>query len=260
MRKQMLWALVLAGLLTVATAAVAQASKPTVVRSGNTVLTINGDVLPVALPEDRPAPITLQMSGGITTVDGSQPPALRKVVLETAKDGYVRAKGLPACRIDQLTARDTAKAEKACAGAIVGKGHTAIRVAFPESSPFIARGRMIAFNGGVQGGVTTMYIHSYVAVPTPTAVITTVRMKRITPPKGNYGLRSVATIPVIAGGSGSLTSFDLTLHRNYRFHGRKQSYLEGECRRDKLLAHLNAIFADGSSVSGTLVRPCIVRE
>lgn len=98
-------------------------------------------------------------------------------------------------------------------------------MAFPESTPFSATGKVIAFNGGVRGRVTTLLIHAFVAVPTPTAVITTVKIERQL--HGPYGLRSVATVPVIAGGSGSLTKFDLT---------------------------------DGTEIMGKLVRPCKVRK
>jgi|GEM_PF-5392697 len=37
-----------------------------------------------------------------------------------------------------------------------------------EQPSFNASGPLVLFNGGVRGGVTTMYIHAYVSVPTPT--------------------------------------------------------------------------------------------
>ncbi|HEY0391428.1 MAG TPA: hypothetical protein VGC63_06955 [Solirubrobacterales bacterium] len=258
MRKYLTWTLVLAGMIVAATAGIATASKPVVVRAGNLILTLNGDVYPVALPEGTPEPITLIVSGGIATNDGSQPPALREVVIDTAKDGYVNAEGLPACSEGKLIAQDTRAAERSCPTSIVGRGHTTVRVAFPESIPFSASGKVVAFNGGVKGNVTTLFIHAYVPVPSPTAVITTVKIKREN--HGPYGLRSVARIPVIAGGSGSLTKFDLTLHRLFNYHGEQQSYLEGECHHDKQLAKVRDIFANGNEISGHLVRPCKVRK
>ncbi len=259
MRKQMIWAATLTLVLAAASTGVATAAKkPVTVREGNLILTFNGDVFPVALPEDRPAPITLWASGDIDTVDGSQPPALREVVLETAKDGYVNAEGLPACSIGKLEAEGTAAAERACAGSIVGRGHTTVRVAFPEQAPFSAKGPVVAFNGGISGGVTTLLLHSYIAVPSPTAVVTTVKIRKVH--NGPYGLRSVATIPVIAGGAGSLTHFDLVLHREFEFHGQQRSYLTGECTHDSLLARSTDVFASGDRVTGTLVRPCKVRK
>lgn len=258
MRKYLAWTFALASVTVATMTGIATASKSVVVRGGNLILTINGDVFPVALPEKTPAPITLKMSGSIATNDGSQPPALRKVVIETAKDGYVNAEGLPACGESKLVATSTRSAEKTCQTSIVGRGHTTVRVAFPESTPFLAKGKVLAINGGVKGDVTTLFIHTYVDVPTPTAVITTVKIKRVN--SGPYGLRSVATIPVIAGGSGSLIDFDLIIHRTFNYHGEEQSYLEGECHHDRQLARVTDIFADGSEISGRLVRPCKVRR
>lgn len=259
MRKQAIWAAALTLALAITSAGVAAAAKkPVTIRDGNLVLALNGDVFPVALPEKTAAPITLWVSGDIDTADGSQPPALREVVLETAKDGYVNAKGLPACGIGKLEAEDTAAAQRACPDSIVGRGHTTIRVAFPEQAPFLAKGAVVAFNGGVSGGVTTLLIHAYVAVPSPTAVVTTVKIKRVH--NGPYGLRSVATIPAIAGGYGSLTHFDLVLHRLFNYRGKTKSYLTGMCSHDSLLARSTDVFASGDRVTGTLVRPCKVRR
>lgn len=183
---------------------------------------------------------------------------MRKVVVETAKDGYVDVKGLPTCTFGKLTARSTEDAEHACPTAIVGRGQTTARVAFPEQTPFAAKGAVVAFNGGENAGVVTLFIHAYLAVPAPTAVVTTVKIHKIH--NGAYGLRSIATIPVIAGGAGSLVDFDLTLHRDFVFHGERRSFLEGECSHDKLLAHVEDMFADGTRAAGTLVRPCRVRR
>jgi hypothetical protein len=259
MRRCLVWSLPLAASIAIVIAATAiAAEKPAVIRVGNVILTLNGRVSPVALPENTPAPITLSVSGSIATADGSQPPALKEVIVETAKDGYINPTGLPACAAGKLESEDTKAAEKACRRSIVGRGHTTVRVAFPESAPFYAQGPVVAFNGGKKGGVTTLFLQAYVAVPTPTAIVTTLKIKKVH--NGPYGLRSVATIPVIAGGGGSLTKFNLTLHRLFTYKGKTQSYLEGKCSNDSLLAKADAIFADGSTITGVLVRPCKVKN
>jgi hypothetical protein len=258
MRRYLMWVLLLTGMIVVAAGGIATASQPVVVRGGNLILTFNGDVFPVALPRNTPAPITLKVSGSIATSDGSQPPALREVIIDTAKDGFVNAKGLPACTMVKLIAQSPQAAERSCPESIVGRGHTTVRVAFPESTPFSARGQVTAFNGGVKGRVTTLFIHAYVAVPAPTAVVTTVKIKREI--NGPYGLHSVARVPLIAGGYGSLTKFNLTIHRLFDYRGEQQSYLEGECHNDKQLAKVVDIFVDDTEISGRLVRPCKIRQ
>lgn len=232
----------------------ATAAKPTVVRAGNLVLKLNGGVAPKALPKKKMAPVALRISGNISTVDGSHPPAARTIIADFDKHGRVNAKGLPVCRSGQLQSRNSGAAKKACPKAIVGSGKTTVRVQFPEQRPFYASGPLVLFNGGVRGKVTTMFIHAYVSVPTPTAIITKVKIKSVR--KGRFGTRAIATIPKIAGGSGSVTRFAMKIQRNFRFKGQKQSYLLARCANGRFFAKGNVAFTDGTRVTGTVIRGC----
>jgi hypothetical protein len=254
MRKHRLLTLAVGVAMVASATGIAVAEKPTVVRAGNLILTINGGVTPKRLPKAKLAPIALNVSGRVTTADGAQPPAAKEVTIDFDKHGTVNAKGLSVCSPGLLEAQDTAHAKKACGNAIVGKGTTTVRVAFPESAPFNAKGPLVLFNGGVQGNVTKMFIHAYVNVPLPTAIVTRVRIKKIH--KGPYGTRATATIPVIAGGSGSVTSFNLVVHRNFKARSKPQSYLLARCANKRFFAHATAGFRDGSRISGSLVRGC----
>lgn len=129
-----------------------------------------------------------------------------------------------------------------------------MRVAFPEQAPFTSTGPLVLFNGGVRHGTTTMYIHAYVNVPAPTALVTVVKIKKIH--QGHYGTRSIATIPTIAGGSGSLIAFNLSVHRTFRRNGSKQGYLLARCATGRFFAHGTVAFAGGTPIAGTVVRPC----
>lgn len=257
MRRVLFAALALAGALTVVVAGLAAAEKPTVVRAGNLVLKINGGVSPRALPRNRLAPITLHASGTIGTTDGTQPPALREVTIDFDKHGTINAKGLPVCQPGKLQATDTQHAKEACKGAIVGTGKTRVRVAFAEQAPFESSGPLVLFNGGVHGGVTTMFIHAYVDVPAPTAIVTRVRIKKIH--KGRYGTRAIASVPVIAGGSGSVIQFNLAVHRIFKRGGKKQSYLLAKCANGHLFAHAAATYRNGPTMEGDVVRACSPR-
>lgn len=240
--------------ISVAGVAVAGNETPTVVKVGNLELTLNGGVKPEALPKNKFAPIALKVSGGLKTTDGSHPPALKEFVVETDKNGIVNAKGLSTCTSQKLQAEDTEQAEKACPKAIVGKGHTTVQVQFPESSPFQASGPLVAFNGGDKGGVTTLFIQAYVSVPAPTSLVTTVKIKKIH--RGPYGLRSVGAVPPIAGGAGSVTNFELEIHKLFTYKGKKESYLEAKCATGHFLAEGAAVFSDGTSIKGSVVRTC----
>jgi hypothetical protein len=254
MRKRLTWTLAIGAALAVALAGIATAEKPTIVQVGNLKLTLNGGFKPKKLPKNKLAPISLNVSGKIQTVDGTHPPALREVIVETDKNGAINAKGLPKCTAAKLNSTDTTHAIKACPNAIVGEGKTDVEIAFPEQAPIVAHSKLVAFNGGVKGGKTTIFIHAFLTVPVPAAVVTTVTVSKIH--NGRYGTKSIAKIPVIAGGSGSPIFFELNFHRNFTYKGKKQSYLLAKCPDGHLNAKATSIFADGSKLTGEFVRSC----
>jgi hypothetical protein len=229
-----------------------------VVRAGNLSVKLDGGVTPKRLPPKRMAPIALRISASIATADGSQPPAARQVLAEFDRNGAVNARGLATCRRGMLEARSTRSAKRVCRRAIVGSGKTTVRVAFAEQRPFYASGPLVLFNGGVRRGVTTMYIHAYVAVPAPTAIVTPVRIRRIH--RGRYGTRAVATIPRIAGGNGSVTHFQILIRRSFRHRGKRRSYLVARCRGGRFFARAKVAFTGAPPLAGRVIRPCGIRR
>ncbi len=224
------------------------------VRVGNIFVRDDGGISPSKLPRHEQAPIAAYLNAQIGTIDGSHPPALESVRVDFDKTIHVNAKGLPVCRRGQLTARSTRDAKKACPDAIVGSGKGEVEVAFPEQAPFAATGPIFLFNGGVIGGTTHLFIHTYVNVPAPTAVIVPVQLTRID--RGHYGIHAEAQIPAIAGGAGSVTKFKLAIDRKFTYRGKKQSYLTASCPTGRYYAEGKPLFADGTSVKITHVLPC----
>jgi hypothetical protein len=251
MRKRLITTLALGAALAVAVAGIATADKPTVVQAGNLKLTLNGGFTPKALPKKgKPAPITLNVSGKIQTLDGSHIPAVKEIIVETDKSGSIDTKGLPKCTAGKLQAQDTAHAEAICKNAIIGSGTTNVEVEFPESTPFIAKSKLVAFNGGTSGGKTTIYIHAYLSSPVSAAVVTTVKTSKIH--NGRYGTKAIATIPKIAGGYGSAKEFSLTLDRGVN----NTPFLFANCPDGHLDAKATSVFSDGTKLIGTFTRSC----
>jgi hypothetical protein len=247
MRKYLMLTMALGALIAVSVAGLASAgNKPVTVEAGNLVVTVNGGFTPTTLPKNKLAPISFNASGQIKTKDGTHPPALKEVLLETDKNAAINVKGLPVCKSGQLQSQDTAHAEKICKTAIIGKGTTSVEIEFPEQKPINVNSKLLVFNGGFKGGVTTLFIHAYITVPTPAAIVTTVKIKKVH--KGRYGLYSVASIPKIAGGSGSVTSFALTVN--------KKGVLSAKCPDGKLQAHATSVFSDGTKAAATIIRTC----
>jgi hypothetical protein len=246
MRKRLICIFALVVALVAALAGLASADKPTIVKLGNLELTLNGGFSPKALPKNKLSPISLNVSGTIKTLDGSHLPALKEVIVDTDKNGTINAKGVPKCTAGKLQAQTTANAKKACGKALVGKGLTTAEVEFPEQKPIDVNSTLLAFNGGVKGGTTTIYIHAFFSSPVNGAIVTTVKVSK--EHKGRYGTKSVASIPKIAGGFGSVKSFNLTINR--------PGYLLAKCPDGHLNAHATSVFTDGSKLSGEFVRSC----
>ena len=246
MRKRLVLTLALGAIAALVVGSIAVAAKPTVIQVGNLKLTFNGGFTPTKLSKTKPTPITLNVSGKIQTTDGSHPPALKEFVLEADKNSSVDAKGVPTCKQGQLEATTTTAAEKACRPAIIGKGTTDVQILFPEQAPIPVKSKLLAFNGGVKGGKTTILLHAFLTQPTPTAIVTTVKIQKHK--NGRYGVKSVASVPKIAGGSGSVTSFSLTIN--------KKGYLLAKCPDGHLDAQGEAVFSDGTRAKGGVTRPC----
>jgi hypothetical protein len=247
MRKYLMLTMALGALIAVSLVGVATgANTPVVVQQGNLKFTFNGGFSPSTLPKKTMAPISLQASGKIETLDGTHPPALKEVLIETDKNGAINTKGIPVCKSGQLQARDTKAAEKACGKSIIGTGQTTVEVQFPEQRPIDVNSKLLVLNGGTSGGKTTLYIHAYFSAPVTGAIVTTVKIKKVK--NGRYGLKSVATIPKIANGSGSVKSFNLTIN--------KKGVLTAKCPDGKLQANATSIFADGTKASAAIVRTC----
>jgi hypothetical protein len=242
--------------LTAIVASALGAEKPITVKAGNLVLTFNGGVSPKALSKTKMEPISLNVSGKIGTADGTHPPALTEVVIDTDRNGTIDVRGIPTCKQGQLEAQTSANAEKICKPALLGTGTTDVEVLFPESSPIPIKSKLLAFNGGTAGGTTTLYIHAYLTNPIAAAIVTTVKISK--EHKGPYGTRSIASVPKIAGGAGSVTAFDLNFPKKlFTYKGVKHGYLLAKCSNGKFLAQAEAKFSDGTKVGpAQVVRAC----
>jgi hypothetical protein len=253
MGRKLLRSIVVFAALALLVAAGAFAKSHTI-RAGNLFLTDDGGISPSRLPKGSQAPISAHIDAKIGMTDRSHPPAVETLNIDFDKTIRIDAKGLPACKKNQLEARTTAAAKKACPDAIVGSGEGVVEVAFPESTPFSAKGPIVLFNGGVQGGTTTLLAHAYVAVPAPTAVVATVKISRIH--RGHYGIHTVTQVPVIAGGAGSVTQVRLSIDRRFTYQGKKESYLTASCPTGRYYTEGKILFADGALLQGVHVLPC----
>lgn len=256
MKKQLTRAVAIATALALVLGAGAFA-KPKVFRAGNLFLRDSGGISPTKLPRNRRVPISARLNARFGTTDGSHPPAITSVVADFDRTIRVNARGLPVCRKSQITNRTTAAARRVCRRSIVGTGRGGVEVAFPDQTPFSAESPILLFNGGVHRGTTLLLIHTYLAVPAPTAVVVPVEITRIK--RGHYGLHTVARVPRIAGGFGSVTHFRMVIKRKFVYRHRRRSYLTASCPTGHYFAQGKVLLADHSSLQITHVFPCTPR-
>jgi hypothetical protein len=253
MRKKLFLALAGCALLALTVAAIGFA-KPITVTAGNLVLTFDSSITPKKLSKKKLTPITFEIGAKISTKDGGHPPAAKTFEGEVDKNGALNPKGLPACKQGQLEARPTAAALKACKKSLIGKGFAEAEVEFAESAPFDAKGPLLVFNAGGTPKKTKILVHVYANVPVPTAFITPVTVTKVK--KGKYGLKIDSKIPIVAGGAGSLTRFEIKNKKFFTYRGKKQSYFLAKCPTGKLFGQGDVKFSDGTRLKGSVVVPC----
>jgi hypothetical protein len=223
MRRKMGALLGLSAVLAIGATALAKAPS-TKIHVGNLILTFGGTVSPQKLPRNDYVPVTTNVFGKIQTDDGTHPSALREAVVDVDKDVKINARGLPSCKAGQLEAQPTGAAKKVCGKTIVGSGNAHVEIAFPEQPPIRIASPLTVFNGGERGGKVKLLFHVFITVPVPAAIVTQVTIQR-----KSSGVHSIATVPVIAGGSGSTLDFKFKLGRTYSYKGKKVGYFEARC-------------------------------
>lgn len=225
---------------------------------GNIVMEIDGGFAPQALPAKEMAPIKAWGSMEIDTKDGEWPPVLKTMRLEFDKNGDVETRGLPACTYRKLDDTVTKDARRFCGKSIVGKGMGEAVVILPDSRPIKAKAPLTIFNGPKKGGDPTVLAHAYMTVPAPTTYVVPIRILDIN--KGRYGHEINVKIPKIAGGWGIPLGGKVEIGHNWKFKGKKLSYIKAMCKGGRLQARGFFDFDDGSKLNGSVFNGCKVKR
>ncbi len=255
MRKTLLRTLVVVAAFVLVGAAGAQALK---LRIGNIIITGDGGFTPTKLPKHENAPIKLYGHGKFSTVDGTRPSPLRKLVLEFDKHGAVETRGLEKCSMGKLVATTVAQARKLCPEAIVGTGFGTGVVELPEQRPIRVSSPLTLFNGPVKHGNPSVLGHAHIDYPGPTTYVISVEIQKVH--HGRYGFKTVANFPKIANDYGSPTSGHLTIGKTWKYKGETLSFANAHCADGRLQAKAQFTFKDGSFAQGTVFKPCQVRK
>jgi hypothetical protein len=235
-----------------------------VIQQGNLRVTVLAQVEPPRLPRTTTAPIAVFISGHIGTANGAVPPQLQKMTVKVNRHGLLQSKGLPSCRLPQIQPDSTQQALDACSDALVGSGRFWASVVFPDQRPYPTRGRLLVFNGRVDGR-PVLFAHIFTLQPFASSFVVTFALKHIH--QGPYGTELSASLPQALGNWGFVDRIKLTLRRKYRYQGKELSYFNAGCPAPKgtntasfPLALASFSFAGGEHLSATVTKSCRVKE
>jgi hypothetical protein len=251
-------------LLAAAVALCVPSAAPAVLtQQGDVVVSFDGALTPRRLPRDEPAPIAISVTGGVRAAHkGGEVPQLRTISVAINRAGRLYDRGLPVCRVHSIQPATEANAREACGASIVGHGQVTVEAHVPTQPPFPVEASLLAFNGPVVHGHKEILAQVYAQEP-PGAFILTFRLTRR---PGLFGTVMTTTLPAAARGWAYLTSFEMTLHRVYRWAGAQRSFVSAACSAPAgfpgavfPFAKATYGFVGGRHIETSIVRTCHVR-
>jgi hypothetical protein len=229
---------------------------------GNLIVAVAGEISPLALPRQHPAPVALRIGGRIATADGAPLPRMKRIRLTIAGRGVLSTAGLPVCPRARLRNADSHRAMLRCGSALVGRGSLTADAFIAHQEPFEIRSRLLAFNGRRREGGPAVWVHAFSRRP-PLTIVLPFMVHREGP---RLQTSLTATVPPALGDLPHVASFELNVFRRYRHDGTLRSYLSASCPVPSdftagFLAFARATysFADGRRLRTEAVRSCRAR-
>jgi len=237
-------------------------SEAVIVRRGPVQVSFNGKLAPNRLPRHGSAPVGITIDARIAATGNGSPPQLRRIAIAINRNGHFVSKGLPACRVDQIQPSTTSGALAACGPSLVGEGHFSADVKLPEQSPFPSEGKVLAFNGRVNGRPAIL-AHIYGTQPAPTSAVLPFLLGD---GHGTYGTTLEASLPQATGSWGYVTGLTMNLRRRFSYRGKARSFLSAGCPAAPgfpsavfPLARTSFVFAGGPTLVSVLNRTCTAK-
>jgi hypothetical protein len=246
-------------LVVAITASVAFAGAPVTGTDGNSQ-SIDVKIGPKKLSGTKLTPATLEVTTKVTnaTTKGNVPVPATNVVVDFDKTAKLFTKGLPTCNAAQLQSVSTEIAKQSCKRAIIGKGKAAALLPV-GSSIFTVDQTVTAFNGAPTGGKPTVLLHSYGTTPVQTTLVLVGVVTNYN--KQGYGPRLDVTVPLIAGGAGALTDFNVKIDKKWKYKGKSRSFISAKCPNSKKLKARGAFtFKDGETITALSNQSCQQRK
>jgi hypothetical protein len=228
---------------------------PTVSGPDGNTQSIETVIGPKKLPKKTLAPATLTVvtkTASTTAADGVPSPAVRATI-DFDKGAAIFTKGLPTCNPALLQNVSTEIAEENCGKAKIGTG-TAHALLPVGSRVLPVEQTVTAFNGVPQGGKPVVLLHTYGTTPLQATYVLVGKVSNYD--KQGYGPRLDVQIPLLAGGTGALTDFQVTINKKWSYKGEKVSFISAECATKKLKTRSVFTYLDGQSLEALHTQTC----
>jgi hypothetical protein len=224
-----------------------------VAQKGGVRISLTGKMSPTKLPRAGTAPVAVSLSGQITATKASSLPQLSGISFGINSHGQLENGGIPLCRLGHINPSTTQQALAACGPALVGEGRFSADVRIPEQSPFPSEGKLLAFNGKLNGK-PALFAHIYGTQPVPTSYVLVFDIGEA---RGTFGTVLKASLPKVTGKWGYVTGVSLDLQKRYLAAGCPAP--KGFPSAPFPLLRASFAFAGGPSITQTLTRNCKVK-
>jgi hypothetical protein len=255
MRKPFILIASLAALVAIAIPVSAASAGETVTGPDGNTQSMEATIGPKALypKTSSPGSLFVDVKTGTTNPASPAPSPAVHDIIDFDQNLALASKGLPTCSAAKLQNQSTENAEKACPGAIIGKGEATTLL--PLGTLYTEPTKVVAFNGVPQGGKPVVLLHAYGTSPVQTTLVLVGVVSNYN--KEGYGPRLDVTIPPIAGGSGAITDFKVTIKKSWTYKGQKMSFINAKCPTSKKLKYRGAFtYKDGTTITATHTQTC----
>jgi hypothetical protein len=260
MRKRLTLVVAMAVGVTTAFAAYATAAQsPTLQGADGNTQSIAVNITPNKRSKTKAGPVTLFVktaTTSTTSANGVPSPATRAIV-DFPKGLSIFAKGYPTCDASKLQNTSTEAALEACKKAQIGGGKgTADLVVGTKVFPVTTT--ITAFNGVPQGGKPVVLLHTYSQTPVQTTIVLVGTVSGFN--KQGFGARLDVSIPLIAGGQGAITGFEVKIAKTYTYKGKKHGYVNASCPSKQWKARGEFDFRDGEALTPVVHGKCAQKK
>jgi hypothetical protein len=249
-------ALIAAATAVVASVAIAGPLGPGATLPDGNTQSMGSQIKPKKLSKTTYTAGSLEVTTLVTNPNrtGGVPVPAERAVVDFDKNSKIFTKGIPTCDPAKLQNTSTEVALQLCGKAKIGGG-TASALLPVGPTIYTVNQVVTAFNGIPQGGKPVVILHTYGTSPIQTTLVLVGPVTNIN--KEGYGPRIDLVIPKIAGGTGALTGFNVTINKKYKYKGKPATFISAKCPNSKKLKSRGAFtFADGETATAKYTQTC----